>query len=154
MKQLPDKLYKLIELAYTDALKALANPTYVLNMNVWHETKEGSGTCQVCLAGAVIAGTLGASPNLGGSPALYGDATMGKLYAINEVRKLNFVRALDEFYRDDLGSVLTQAAEVSVSLLEGGTSILYGRVSREQLIKFFESDAIVKYIALLKQYDL
>ena len=65
MKELPDKPSELIRLALEDLRKAEADPRYTVNMNVWHEEQldgEARRTCSVCLAGAVMAGTLEKSP--------------------------------------------------------------------------------------------
>ena len=56
----PEKLSDLIELAITDA-RALNRETYVPNHCVWHNP-EPNNQCSVCLAGAIIARTLGRRP--------------------------------------------------------------------------------------------
>ena len=54
----PDKLSDLIDLAITDARKLDQN-RYAPTWHKWHQIDPGDGKCMVCLAGAVIAGTLG-----------------------------------------------------------------------------------------------
>ena len=58
--QPPDKLSDLIELAISDACK-LDHNAYMPNFNTWHLPGPNKEKCMVCLAGAVIAGTLGCS---------------------------------------------------------------------------------------------
>ncbi|MDE2905463.1 MAG: hypothetical protein OXQ28_05195 [Acidobacteriota bacterium] len=54
----PDKLSDLIELAIADARK-LDRYDYAPTWMTWHRRNPADGKCMVCLAGAVIAGTLG-----------------------------------------------------------------------------------------------
>ena len=57
----PDKLSDLLELAIADARK-LDRTRYRPLWMFWHEAQPASGKCMICLAGAVIAGTLGCAP--------------------------------------------------------------------------------------------
>lgn len=58
---LPNKLSALLRLAVADAQKCEADPRYKLDMSQWHEPwEEDDGVCSVCMAGAVMAQTLGA----------------------------------------------------------------------------------------------
>lgn len=60
MTTLPDKPSALIRLAIADLEKCEASPNYVIDMDVWHgPCAAGSTPCHVCLAGAVMAGSLG-----------------------------------------------------------------------------------------------
>ena len=54
----PEKLSDLLELAIADARK-LDHDHYVPDWSVWHRPRPLDNKCQICLAGAVIAGTLG-----------------------------------------------------------------------------------------------
>ncbi len=54
----PGKLSNLIELAITDARK-LDRARYTPMWMTWHRPRRTDGKCMVCLAGGVIAGTLG-----------------------------------------------------------------------------------------------
>ena len=60
--KLPEKLSDLLDLAVSDAIKCEEDPRYRLNMDTYH-TPEKDG-CHVCLAGAVMAQTMGAKPTL------------------------------------------------------------------------------------------
>ena len=54
----PEKLSDLIDLAVADARKLDQN-RYSPTWYKWHQIDPGDGKCMICLAGAVIAGTLG-----------------------------------------------------------------------------------------------
>ena len=54
----PEKLSDLIDLAIADA-RRLDQSRYAPTWHKWHQPDPGDGKCMVCLAGTVIAGTLG-----------------------------------------------------------------------------------------------
>lgn len=56
---LPDKPSDLIELALRDLNAVAANPEYAVDMKEWHKLSPRDNICHVCLAGAVMARTLG-----------------------------------------------------------------------------------------------
>ena len=56
----PTKLSDLLELAIADARK-LDHDRYTPMWMTWHRPRQRDGKCMVCLAGAVIAGTLDCS---------------------------------------------------------------------------------------------
>lgn len=59
MKRLPNKPSKLLEVALADLRKCEKSPDYDIKMGVWHEPPSlNHSTCQVCLAGAVMAKSL------------------------------------------------------------------------------------------------
>lgn len=61
---LPDKPSELIRLAVKDLTICEQMPeTYKINMGDWHDRMYGDNKCHVCLAGSVMAQTLGANPN-------------------------------------------------------------------------------------------
>ena len=60
MSQLPDKPSELIRVALADLNKVERSKKYVVDMGDWHLPDDG--VCYVCLAGAVMAKTLGVSP--------------------------------------------------------------------------------------------
>lgn len=61
---LPDLPSALIRLALADLREVeKLSDVYVVNMSAWHSPNgAGDGRCEVCLAGAVLARTLGFSP--------------------------------------------------------------------------------------------
>lgn len=61
-KQPPEKLSDLMDLAVADA-RGLNRNDYIPNWMTWHRRNPESGRCMVCVAGAVIAGTLECDPN-------------------------------------------------------------------------------------------
>lgn len=60
MIELPNKLSDLLELAVRDVQKCEAQPArFSLHMGNWHKPDAGKGVCVVCMAGAVMAQTIG-----------------------------------------------------------------------------------------------
>ena len=100
MTALPNKLSELLLLAVKDAKACEAMPDkYVLDMWDWHVPYVGdedvaTGACHVCLAGSVIAQTLGASPENEAIPGDYDGDTHRALVAIDEMRRGDFMEAL------------------------------------------------------------
>ena len=94
MIALPDKLSELIELAIHDLQAVEKDRRYVVNMCYWHMPMDG--VCEVCLAGAVMAGTLGVSPlSLVDDPcAEFTESVSRKLLALEAVRKGMVIDAL------------------------------------------------------------
>lgn len=99
---LPDKLSDLAELALNDLENCEAAPgLYVINMNAWHDPCELSRTCDVCMAGAVIANTLGANPQDLLEPNEFNRDTANKLNAIDDLRIGDVSCALFYLNRED-----------------------------------------------------
>ena len=90
--QLPNKLSALLRLAVQDAQKCERDPRYELNMGAWHVLEDGDATCQVCMAGAVMAQTLQypIDRRVTWSDASHMDNTM---HAIDNMRTGDFVSA-------------------------------------------------------------
>lgn len=107
MSKLPDTLSGLLRVAVEDAKKIELSDKYKLNMNYWHmpadtyegEKEEDRGKCYVCMAGAVMAERLGASPDQEAWPdhiANGDESTHSKLLAIDLMRQGNFDSAAEE----------------------------------------------------------
>jgi hypothetical protein len=97
--RLPDKLSDLIELAVADCRKVEADPRYELNMNAWHSgLDDRHSRCAVCMAGAVMAQTLGVPYEHTSIPEFCGIGTSmvveDRLYALDAVRLGNVATAL------------------------------------------------------------
>ena len=92
---LPDKLSDLIELAVKDA-RSLNRDKYRPHWEYWHASfvPEDGGMCSVCLAGAVMAGTMGVSHEVSAHPYLYSAEEREKLLALDNVREGNVPLAL------------------------------------------------------------
>ena len=136
--QLPDKLSALLRIAVRDAQKCEVSDEYVLDMSVWYapSSKADDDTCSVCMAGAVMAQTLKASPHPEGRyPSGFDDATAGKLRAIDNMRMGDFIEAAQ------LLGVLTSSNQKHAALHEcssvvfSATSINSGRASWETYLK-------------------
>lgn len=89
-RPLADKLSGLLKQAIEDARAVEKLPGYVLSMNSWHDT-DGTGTCYVCMAGAVMARSFGVSARRNGWNELRKRADLSnqdnaKLLAIDDMR--------------------------------------------------------------------
>ena len=58
-KILPDKLWKLLALAVRDMQEVLKKDEYILQMDRYHSVDDKKKKCVVCMAGAVLANTIG-----------------------------------------------------------------------------------------------
>ena len=100
-KELPDKLYLLLERALIDAKECQKSNDYVLNMLGWH--KPVGDKCHICLAGAVMAKSLGAPRNKDINLGFYRyrakkPSIARKLEAIDNMRNFNFNHAYSLLY--------------------------------------------------------
>lgn len=84
MKTLPNLPSALLNLALDDLELVEKNPAYTIDMMAWH--RPNAKTCSVCLAGSVIAVSLGKKPT---SNVMIGDLSGSdrrKLLALNAMR--------------------------------------------------------------------
>ena len=82
---LPDNPSDLIEMALADLRKVERSRLYTVNMATWHTP--ANRRCHVCLAGSVMAMTLGASPKDEVDYTEYGEEVSRKLDALNDFRR-------------------------------------------------------------------
>jgi len=61
--KLPEPGAKLLKLALDDMEVLMEDGRYEMDSGYWHAPDEDDGVCAVCLAGAVIANTLGRAPD-------------------------------------------------------------------------------------------
>jgi len=92
-RELPDKLSDLILVALEDLERAEASSRYKVTMGTWH--LPGRDRCGVCLAGSVMAFSLGADPGAPTLPRDYPRCIDSKLYALNMVRGGEISAALE-----------------------------------------------------------
>lgn len=88
MTTLPEKPSALIRLALDDLRKVERDERYGVYMGEWHVPRD-SGTCEVCLAGAVMAMSLGANIQTYSMPSDFQEqdqATTERLLALNNFR--------------------------------------------------------------------
>ena len=107
---LPDTMHELLALAIADAEK-LDRRKYRPDSSKWHAPDSklecsgdpiSSGFCEVCLAGAVIAGTLKCDPVDNMYPSQYDEeGYREKLTALDAMRTGSFILAYDFFYEKD-----------------------------------------------------
>ena len=103
MNVLKNRLFELLEDAVKDA-RSLDPAVYVPNSERWHEFDEELGICEVCLAGAVIAGTFEIDADTSISPGTFyrkGQKAYMKLVAINHMRMGMWALAYYDVYRED-----------------------------------------------------
>ena len=100
MSQLPDTLHEMLNVAIKDMEACIqAAETYCFNANVWHEPCEPElhdiSRCQICVAGAVIAKTLGANLYTSYNPEDFEEeGVCAKLEALDHIRTGQFGTAL------------------------------------------------------------
>ena len=106
--QLPDTLSGMIRLGVKELKWAEDDPHYRVEMHAWHGWKEVDTTqCSVCMAGAIIAHTMGEQWGAETHPEDYGEENSAKLRAVNQARTGWIERALltmglDQSKRKDL----------------------------------------------------
>ena len=82
--RLPNTLHGLLRVAIDDARK-LDRIKYRPVWNQWHEPLS-TNRCAVCLAGVVIAGSMGLSPSVSCDPIYFERPVDRKLQALNDMR--------------------------------------------------------------------
>lgn len=103
-KKLPDKLSKLLQVAMEDLELCENDPRYVIDMRDWHNP---NGQCAVCLAGSVMAKSLGEDPN---DPYVsinnYNSELQNKMLALNNIRCGEFALAFNNLDHDFTATTL------------------------------------------------
>ena len=94
--ELPGTMSGLLEAAIDDARK-LDPDTYHPDFERWH-SPDKDGTCAICLAGSLIAGTFNASPDKNVLPESFSDDVMRKLNALDCMRLGAWRLAYERFY--------------------------------------------------------
>lgn len=150
-ENLPAKLWQWIDAAEKDVLEVADDPAYVLDMEVWHIPDER--VCHVCLAGAVMARTLKLPVGYCAGVGLLPDKVQAPLFALDDFRDLYLGKSLRRLYSarglpEELEAVLAEMDD------SAGLEPLEGVVTKGDILKFFAHDTIVRFRALLKQYDL
>ena len=103
---LPDTPSELIRVALADLRACEADPRYIVDMGMWHayfgytdeNGVEREKKCLVCLAGSVMAKSLGAPIEMSYSPGCYDVAIQQKLLALDEFRQGGAQAGIDVFY--------------------------------------------------------
>jgi hypothetical protein len=95
MKKLPNKPSAYLTLALQDLTRAERSRKYSINMQSWHSGGDSSRpTCSVCLAGSVMAFSLGAKPKEDKEPYDYNVRTNIILNSIDAFRRGRVQEAL------------------------------------------------------------
>lgn len=88
-KLLPDKPSELLRLAIADLRSVAKDSRYRVAMSEWHNPTLGRSACYVCLAGAVMATTLGVNIFQYAVPGTFCSANAHKLNWLNDIRIIN-----------------------------------------------------------------
>lgn len=83
MKDLPNKPSEILELALQDLDLCELDPDYKINMGQWHT---GGEICQVCLAGSILAKTIGVPKNISFDPKGFSPSIRCKMDFLEYVR--------------------------------------------------------------------
>lgn len=113
LKQLPKKMWKLIDVAVADVESVIASDNVSLNMDSYAFANRESRhlKCTVCLAGSVMIGSLGLNrevferdcdPNDLCDDEIISENSRVALNALEYIRKGRYIRALEEFYYDEM----------------------------------------------------
>lgn len=84
MKMLPNKPSELILVALADLEAVEQDGRYHVEMMFWHEPSYSTGLCEVCLAGAVMARSLGTDSSTFAIPRSFDTKTSTKLEVLND----------------------------------------------------------------------
>jgi hypothetical protein len=84
-KRLPSKISELIVLAVKDCKAVEKDKRYELNMGVFHAPSV-NGKCHVCMAGAVMAKSLGTAIDQVAAPNLYSNKVQNQLNTLDSIR--------------------------------------------------------------------
>lgn len=84
---LPTKPSELIFLAIADLWAAEASPKHEIYMSDWHSPNKTTKKCNVCFAGAVMAGTLQTAPQDKLEPFEFDYHTQQRLLALDDLRQ-------------------------------------------------------------------
>ena len=95
--KLPYTLHEMLTLAVADA-RSIKRSDYLPSYSDWHTPKE-HGQCAICLAGGVLAGTLGVSPHSEAMPFLLNNAYFRKLEALDSSRCGEWIDAFKHMHR-------------------------------------------------------
>lgn len=119
---LPDKLSDLIVVAVRDMRAARKDPRYRLYGWTWHEPERRDDKCEICMAGAVIRGSLQCigKRDMDLKPSSFLDNTVQrKLLALDHVRQGCFELGFCELLETDPSPAQLQACAVAYCAMKG-----------------------------------
>ena len=155
--KLPDRLSDLILVALKDLKKCEKSPKYTVEMSKWHRPSCASAithldwTCEVCLAGSVIAQTLKTPIIKLKEPVDFGEVDEHKLYALDYIRGGDVFQALRHFY-EGIGKGLPRSASKKIALYCDKYGVAH-YVPAYIIPKSFK-EAINNIAVQLKEFDL
>ena len=114
--ELPRKLSDLLELAICDGRSKLDRSVYLPDYLRWHDPGQypENRQCKVCLAGAVIAGTLARNFHTPLMPADFDTGTCDALLALEDARIGRWLIALE--YLDQAADVPPEVKDILLHL--------------------------------------
>ncbi len=105
-KRLPDTLADLLQCALDDA-STLGIGTYIPYSGNWH-THRLNYSCEVCLAGCIMAATLNNPPTRTLIPDMFSDETEQKLDIVDSMRCGNWLAAFKCLYQQEPTAEISQ----------------------------------------------
>lgn len=148
MKTLPTKFSDLITTAYADAKQILRTEGYVLNMDQWHQynsNNRNDDACHVCIAGSVMAKTLGAPRTKDLTPSDMPEAVRGKLEALNMFRLCFFYSALESFYSEEVADKHADRLQEICFESTNPPHLYSSNITYEDLEAFFNHPMIINF---------
>ena len=125
---LPNTLHGILKVALDDLETISKRDDYNIYISAWHKDSygPGSGRCEVCLAGSVMARITDYNPKTSLHPTYFQFSLSMKLFAIEDIRTVNLTAAYCCLYDKDL-----RDKECEKELEEMGYRFLSGRGSYE-----------------------
>lgn len=130
---LPNTLHELIVLAVKDMKLTEKDKKYYILMSTWHQSPNSftvqsqineldqprlkKAECVVCMAGCVMAQTLGVRLLDYATPAVFGDSRKRKLVALDSVRDYNIQAAVNNFYEYNKAIIALEVHELVINKL-------------------------------------
>ena len=146
MKELPNKLSDLLEVALEDLGKCEKDERYFIDMGDWHEPFHG-GRCSVCMTGAVMAKSLDVRSSIQAYPSSFDVDTMNKLLAINDIVFGSIWKAIK------LMNPTTDRLQEAVALMKKKGDAYFDPMSYSRNPRMFKVD-IQRIIKALRKYKL
>ena len=114
MKRLPNKLYKLLNIALKDIALCDNDDYYNVNMGFWHDASNTIPSCNVCLAGSIMAQTLKTNKYESVVPESFNADTEKKLYALNDIRTLHLRMAYQRLVKKPKKKTLNALSDIEI----------------------------------------
>ena len=150
---LPDTLGALLAVAVEDLEKVIVgNEHYRFTPLVWHRYDKDDNVCNVCLAGAVMAGSLGADPYSRFTPCDYATPITKKLDALDSCLYGKWQTVFSLMNISHIDSDIKEIIErgdpiVDIYSREGLEDVIEHLTGLAENIMDWESEGKIKYAA-------